>query len=411
MLDLGHIMKTCPAVVLPGGILAGHAADARDAWEQGCRGNPNLIAEAVAAHRQLRGDAMPAELGDLLHEKLPGDPAILQCPAALAAGVGSVTNRGSETDPGAADGREIGYNDELGKSYTEWEGDARGIGDYQFKRMQFDSLAKRYFPIVRCSNHGAQRLNLAADGSIDKSGLYWEENFVDNLPGTRLAPELDSMSHLPMSQLVRPRPSGAADAMPDLRKWFNARFEDPWMYGVPGQERTGFADALAGGLLTSHGIAFEPAGLIQLSGKIEAEAYFEGFGRRMYPTNVNAIGIGRRVEALHVLGGALYGSPKGSVIARLHFHTAEPEEAMTWEWRFGMEVDQLTYGPGEEVDSTETIDAGWTGNYRPGGGTGRKACLFLLRYVNPKPATVIIRLGFADGDGVSAPFTSAITLE
>ena len=370
------------------------------------------MGEALAAYRQNHQGFFPPELGDLIVEKMLSDPNSLKCPAAIAAGLGSVRNPNQVTDPGAADGKVFGYNYEISQKDTAWEGAGYGFSLYRFKQLQMKSLVGQYMPVVRCSHHGPdRRLNLAVDGSIYESGLYWESSFVDILPGSRLAPELVAMSHLPMAQLVRPRSNQATPAMLDLRPWYNARFEDPWVHSETGQELTSFTLDLTAGLFASQTIQFEPAGIVQLNGKVGGEGEFRGYNRLMYPTNVAAIRIGRTFKVMHVLGGVVHRSPANTIVARLQFVAEGIRPPRFWEWRYGTDVSQLSFGPSDRQNESELATVAWTGDFEKEREFGRRAQLFHLRFVNPEPDQVVTQINFGAGDGVSSPFIAAITLE
>ncbi len=377
-----------------------------------CRGNLRLMNEALAAYRLDHQGGFPPKLGDLLGKYLT-DPARLKCSGAEGSGNSGVVDP-TLIDPSANDGHSIGLNWEMSAANPEhWEGNSLGMSFSRFKLLQLHSLVGRFVPVVRCSNHGGGKrwLNLTANGMIYESGVYWEDNFLDILPRPRLAPELIRWGHLPMNQLIAPRPDGATAAMLDLRPWYNARFDDPWIEAYPGQELISFGLSLRDGLLASGRTLFEPAGVIQLNGMATESGYRYGFGHAAYPAMVANIQVSRAFAIMHVLGGVAFGSPDNSSVARFKFFREGSTSPLIWEWRYGVNVAELSFKPGEENDVTKSAVVAWRGDFEKSQVWNRQARLFHVQFVNPEPAAMIASLKFECGEANSGPFIAAITFE
>lgn len=378
-----------------------------------CKQQMLQMGEAIAAYRQDHAGQFPAELGDLYGRYL-SNPAVLKCPAALAAGIAG------QRDPtllelSEKDGAVIGYNWEMIWEDPEfWEGQGWGMKFRDFKRMQLESLIGDHMPVLRCSHHTNikenLKLNLTADGRIYESEDYWECNFVDTLPAYRLAPEMVHMAGTPMSQLVRPRPLHATDDMIDLRSYYNARFEDPWIRTNPGEEWTAFGISLTGGVLRSNELSFDPAGIIQLNGRIDPGG-LNGFSRLKFPTNVNKILINRPFRIMNVIGAVVYPSEIGKIVARITFYSGDDEAIDEWDWKYGIDVSQATAPQAAATARSGALKPAWEGRFRLSDYRGEKAQLFHLRYRRTQSTVPVKYIRFSTGETFSAPLISAITLE
>lgn len=402
------LLLALPMVGLPLGECAGAAAE--DA-KQECRHKLQLLAEALGSYRQDHNGDFPVWLGDL-YPRYVSIAELLQCPAALQDGVAGAANPNLIV-PGEPDPMVVGYTWEMSqKDPPFWDRKSAGMSFAQFKELQGRSLVGKDVPVIRCSHHGEGHvLNLRVDGTIYESGEYWECNFVDQLSGLRLAPLLVDRADRPMSALLRPRPAGATDVMLDLRPWCNARFEDPWVNGEPEKEQIQPDRELGGGVITSQGIAFDAAGIIQLNGKLDLRGEWHGFDRLVYPTAVKSITIKRAFRVMHVLGAVQFEDPPGTAVGTVEFHRtgSSPEK---WSWRYGVDVLNYRFVPGASEPRLESTVVAWTGGFvDPEVQQKQKPRLFHLRFVTEKPKVVVDHLDFLAGEGVSSPFIAAITFE
>ena len=399
-------------LVLPIGMLLSNAigAPGADGDLMRCRQQLRQIGDAVAAYRQDHKGEFPPALGKLFGSYLT-DSSVLQCPAARKVGDVGPSNP-NLLELSGNDGQVVGYTWEMSwEDPMLWEGK---IPFREFRKLQLQSPLGRHVPIVRCTHHPETGdnsvLNLTVDGRIYKSGEYWEANFVETLPGTRLTSELVHLAGIPMAQLVRPRPKIATDAMIDLRERYNARFEDPWVHSHRGEEWTSFLQVLRDGMLTSRGVLFEAAGIIQLNGKIVPDGH-DGYTRLMYPTNAAPIEVNRRCQVLHVLGGVVFTSEPGSVVARLELLGEGAHSLAIWEWKYGIDVARVNYLQGEKPPAGDGVRIAWSGELKHGSGEGRQIRLFHLRFVNSGPDVLVSQIRFSSGNAPSAPFITAITVE
>ncbi len=388
---------------------AGAAASAEEATQK-CRQQLKLLAEALGNYRQDHQGAFPATLGEL-QGKYVSDPDCFKCPAAEKHGTAGPANP-NLVAPGGTDPIVVGYTWEMAAKDPEfWDRSSAGMSFARFKELQRRSLVGKDVPIIRCSHHGEdQVLNLREDGTIYESGEYWECNFVDRLSGLRLAPRLVALADKPISALVPPRPAGAVPSMLDLRPWYNARFQDPWVSDEPEKEQLRPDPELDGGLITHGSMVFDAVGIIQLSGKLEPKGKWFGFYRRVYPSAVKSISVKRSFRLLHVLGAVQFDSPPGTSVGTVEIHRADaaPEK---WTWRYGVDVLNYRFVPGAPEPRLEATTVAWTGAFAHKDAQGEKPRLFHLRFVTAHPEAVVDHLDFLAGEGVSSPFIVAITLE
>jgi hypothetical protein len=413
----GRLCKRGWGIVLVLGLVAtglsreSHAAATSGEHEEDCRRQLYLIAEAIASYRQDHGGSFPARLGELW-PRYVSDARVFCCPAAMARGRGGPANP-SLIVPGEPDGQVIGYTWELSlEDPNFWDRAGYDMTFARFKELQMRSLVGRFLPVVRCSHHGEDRfLNLTVDGTIYESGEYWECNFVDRLSGVRLAPQLVGWADRPMSELVRPRPADAVDSMLDLRPWYNARFEDPWVHCNVGEETLRPGSALEQGVITSLGIRFDAAGIIQLNGLIDRSGgEGGGFNRLVYPKAVNSIPVRRSFRVLHVLGAVLFEDAMGTPVGRIRLHR-NGSGVEEWVWRYGEDVLRYRFALGAAERALGTPVVAWTGEFAHPEGRGWRARLFHMRYETTDPGVPVDHLDFLAGDGVSSAFVAAISFE
>jgi len=379
---------------------------------QTCRQQLRFLAEALGNYRQDHNGAFPIRLGDLSGDYV-SEPTMLQCPEALEQGKAGTADE-HFVDPSKRDGRVVGYTWERSPEDQEgWDRTRWGMSFAKFKDLQYQSLVGKYVPVIRCSHHGKGHvLNLTVAGTIYESGEYWECCFVDQLSYVRSSPLLVAQADRPMSALVRPRPAWATEAMLDLRSWYNARFEDPWVNGEPEMERLRPDQELGSGVITNRGVAFDAAGIIQLNGKVGTNGTWDAYDRLAYPKAVRSININRAFRVMHVLGGVQFADPRGVGVATIQiYRTGSLPE--TWSWRYGVDVLNYRFTPGQAEPRLESAAVAWTGEFAGLEAQERreKPRLFHLRYVTANPDTVVDHLDFLAGEGVSSPFIVAITLE
>ena len=329
---------------------------------QKCRQQLKLLAEALGNYRQDHNGAFPSRLRDLCPKYVP-DESLLRCPAAVQRGTAGTANPNLIV-PGEGDGSVVGYTWEMSpEDPPGWDGQGFGMSFAKFKELQRKSLVGKHFPVIRCSHHGADTfLNLAVDGQIYESGLYWECNYVDQLPAMRLAPVLVELADQPMSALLQPRPAEAIDSMLNLRPWCNARFQDPWVMSDLKMEQFQPDQELGRGVMTNRGVGFDPAGIIQLNGKLNPAGDWHGFSRLAYPTAVKSITIQRSFRVMHVLGAVQFEDPFGTRVGTVEIHRtgSRPEK---WTWRYGVDVLNYRVAPGEPGPQLESTVVAWTGRF------------------------------------------------
>ena len=387
-------------------------ADAEDAKLK-CQQQLKLLAEALGNYRQDHAGAFPDELGDLLRRYVSSEYQ-LECPAANLRGTPGPANT-NLISPGDQDrmGGVVGYTWEMSrKDPNFWEGRNVGMSFARFKELQRRSLVGKHVPIIRCSHHGdGHVLNLREDGTIYESGEYWEYNFVDQIPVVRLGPRRVGAANQPMSALVTPRPAGATEAMLNLRPWYNARFEDPWVMDDPKKEQIEPDRVLNGGVITNRGIVFDAAGIIQINGKICPVDGWQGFSSPSYPRAVKSITVKRPFRVLHVLGAVQFHDDPGTSVGVVEIHRTgvSPEK---WVWRYGRDVLDYRFAVGTAEPRLESTVVAWAGGFvDPEVRKKERPQLFHLRFETAQPGLAVDHLDFLAGDGFSSPFIVGITFE
>lgn len=391
------------------------AAATPEQAQQTCRQQLKLLAEALGNYRQDHNGSFPDQLRQLLPRYVV-DPTLLQCPAALEQGRAGPADPGL-IEPGVRDPSVVGYTWEMSpEDPKDWVGRSLGMSFARFKQLQRRSLVGEYVPVIRCSHHGRDYcLNLTVDGTIYESGKYWECKFVDRIPVVRLDPRLVEQADKLMSELLRPRPAGATEAMVDLRRWCNARFEDPWVNCDPEMEKIQPNQLPGSEIITNRGIAFDAAGIIQVNGKLiqvngnlNPGGDWKGFPELVYPKAVKSIAIKRAFRVMHVLGAVQFEDPQGTAVATVEIHRTGSTEK--WTWRYGVDVLNYRFTPGKSESQLESSVVGWTGRFVHEA-QGQRPRLFHLRFETAQPEVVANDLDFLAGEGVSSAFITAITLE
>ena len=165
------------------------------------------------------------------------------------------------------------------------------------------------------------------------------------------------------------------------------------------------------GVISSQGVDFDAAGIIQLNGKLDPRGAWHGFSRLMYPVAVKSIAIKRAFRVLHVLGAVQFEDPPGTKVGTIEIYRSgpRPEE---WIWRYGVDVLNYRLNSGASEPRLESTVVAWTGSFvDPYVQQRQKPRLFHLRFVTAEPQAVVDHLDFLAGEGVSSPFIVAITLE
>src|SRR5881628_335189 len=154
-----------------------------------CEANLNFIFGAIREYRKQHQDKLPDKLSDLNPQYIH-DLKMLICPYVQRTGglrQWRKQIRELDFDPRTSYGYEFPQKEMLDDL---WRGlPKRTWRDY--KERQVEKLGKLggVVPIVRCHFH-LPRLNLAFDGRIYESELYWEKNFTNLVPEEEMSQAL-----------------------------------------------------------------------------------------------------------------------------------------------------------------------------------------------------------------------------
>ncbi len=279
-------------------LVCGAADDPRELI---CRTNLMLIYDGIQHYRSEYKD-VPQWLSHL-HPRFIADREVLQCPMAKAAGRTSidVTGRRKLHDP------DTSYFYEFNPGEIE---STRGHSNREWKFAQMRVVGP-VVPIVRCLlhreslKHADGVLNLAFNGVIYESGLYWENNFTEIV-----SPDLLTSDHLLAQDtsirlvVVPPRPELATPQQIDLSKFYNVSLQKPaWierdlidLSGVPA------------GLAHWNGVRFDVRGAVQMASKHTAVGVF--------PSGTANIGVGQPCRSIHFVHGAIGVATVGTVLGK-----------------------------------------------------------------------------------------------
>lgn len=399
-----------------GGIASATPSPDLAAEEDACRSNLVQIAQAVQAFRADHDGEFPDGFDELLGDYVTDD-RIFACPAAVRLGREGIAIQ-DVIDPALADPISKGYSWELSRTVMDAHGFEEPMTFRRAKLLQMRTVVGDRVPIVRCFHHRGDAtrrrcLNLTAQGDIYESDLFWEALWVEQVPRPYLAPRWLAGNAAPLRERLPGRPPSADDRMLDLRPWYNARIQEPWIGSAQGEGLPAFDEALTDGLFVHAGVGFDASGLIQLNGRPADPAAGErGWEGPCYPSEVSGITVARSFETLHALGGVLFAGAPDAVVAELRFRFADGETA-TVPWRYGIDVANIGFRDGAEdpaVASPRTTVA-WTGFSEIGAAIGIAGRLFHLEIANPRPGSEVAVIDFVGGFDVPAPFILALTVD
>ena len=358
-----------------------------------CDRRLNLIYGAIQQYRKQHEDLLPRKLSDLMPDFL-NDPNDLVCPFVLTRGGLRTWNKHfTEVSPDAY----TSYSYELSSEplpYNVWRGvDKKTWREFKLRVMQ---EVGPVVPIVRCHDHRPW-LNLAYNGQIYESDLYWEKNFMkdDHL----LTPSRLYASSAPRPRLgpddFPPRDARADTRLIDLTAYYNAALTNSWQ-GFEGNHLAG----LPAGLQEFGGVRFDVRGVIQLHG---TEILIE------FPDRVDGIKVHQKCRRIHFLHAASFPYRSKTTNGLYTFHYVDSRvEVMPVV--YGKQTSDWWFNPDKPAGPTNATVA-WVGGNQAAKAYGRSIRLYLATWENPRPDIEVATISFVVGPTIDGPFLVAITVE
>ncbi|SPE61475.1 conserved hypothetical protein [Verrucomicrobia bacterium] len=373
---------------------ATNAASLAAQEREACTRNLKLIYAAIQAYQNDHKD-VPNWLSDLVPQYLP-DANVLICPVCRRTGK-------TEAAPLADPNLPCSYLYEFCPVYLDTTGITNGPTRTRrdWKRRQM-GLVGSVVPIVRCRNHDPV-LNVAFDGKIYDSTLFWENLFTNRVSAAELTAArlfADDAPPRPRSAAsFPPRDPNARAALLDLTKFYNAALTEAW----EGKTNEDLA-ALPRGIRTFSGVEFDVRGIVQTASRALVD--------KKYPTQVKGIPVRRKCKQLHFLHAVGFGSPadEGVQVGAYFVHFAGNQARLEIPIVYGHDVRDWHTLPDEAPPSGELAVA-WTQDASSAKMVGSPLRLFTTTWTNLAPDTEIESLDFASSVGDAAPFLVAITAE
>jgi hypothetical protein len=368
--------------------------------KQECIHNLNAIYKALEAYQADHKD-LPNWLSDLVPKYL-ADANLLVCPVCRRTGK-------TETAPLADPNISCSYLFEfcpvpLGASAPTAANRTRR----EWKRRQMGLIGSKV-PIVRCRHHDPL-LNLAFDGTVYESPLFWEWTFTNRISAVEFTaarlfandPQTTAQADANQS-ITRRFPARDEKARPqllDLTKFYNAALNESWHGGTEANN----LEALAPGLQTIAGVEFDVRGIIQLAGKSPSSTKF--------PTEVKEIPVHQKCQRLNFLHSAGWGNnaEEGKVLGSYVVHFAANSMRLEIPITYGHAVRDWHVMAGEPPAPKELVVA-WKGENAVSKRTNGSIRLFLTTWTNIVPDIEIETIDFTSSLSSAAPFLIAITAE
>ena len=381
--------------------------------EIACRSQMMIIYEALTYYQDATDGEFPNQLGELVGDYLA--PEVLYCPAAYAKGE-TDSGKAGLIDLSSTDGRIRGYKWELAmdRNYTRKDTKGRIYQWVEYKKLQLKTPAGEWVPMVRCEHHATEsepekRVNLAVNGKIYTSELYWESQFTHLLPYQYMTYDLVEFYVKPLVSFMRQRSPKATPSMIDLRPYANAMPEHPWIWGRWGEEMDEFSSMLSDGIFSSKGINFDISGLIQLGGKL-SDDWRNSFDIKHFPDESKLIRVPAQFTKLHILGGVVFSSDIAAKVAFIELLSGERELLSTIPWEYGSDVVDIFQPVDLKNDLPVRYNIVWTEDVM----RNRKpavASLIQMEFENPVIDQDVAFIRFRAGEHYSSPFILGLTLE
>lgn len=365
----------------------------------GCERNLNQIFEALQKYQEQHGK-LPDKLSDLVPDFVH-DSKTLQCPFVQRT-LDLRSWRERIRLVGSEDRRtSYAYDFCLEKLSPDfWRGVA--LTQRQFKERQKDEVGPAV-PVVRCFAHApwdeGPHLNLAFDGRIYESELYWEHQHAPRFSVADLEPE-KLFAAKPLGRdaflaMLPARDSRADSRLIDLSAAYNGLLSQPWQ-GYPGNDLA----HLPVGLQDFGGVRFDVRGVVQLHGM---------YLPIRHPERVDCIRISRSFRWIHFLHGASLDETTSRKIGSYILHYADGQ-AREKPILYGQDVMDWWVDPKRPARPT-AAQAILTGENEAARSYGRSIRLCQIKWENPRPDVEVASLSFVSEGTKAAPFLVAVTVE
>jgi hypothetical protein len=355
-----------------------------------CRRQLNMVYGALRKFRQQNG-SLPDWLSDLAPEYLH-DSEVLECPFIRSSGMVKEWRASLRVFPVYDDPR---------RAYYGYEFIPMKIPDMpdstcrEFKQRQMRVLGFAV-PIVRCLAH-ERYLNLGFDGTIYKSGLFWENIFVKQPSDENIlhAPFTASFPEYAVRRLLRDRPTRLSSGCLDLSNYYNATLYHLSQVTYEGD----LIENISPGVQKIRGVDYEIRGLVHLTGR--------NFPIDFPQAVKGGISVGKQCAQIHLLHGAMEEAPADSVVATYIFHL-EDGKKYSMPIVYGKDVETRWFDRDESVDIGNS-KAAWVS---PADERSTKSLrLYVNSWKNQSPTSKVTSIEFVSGMTPAAPFLLAITAD
>lgn len=273
-------------------------------------------------------------------------------------------------------------------------------------------------PCLRLELEDGRWLNVAINGWVYESDLYWESEFVHLLPRPFQNPRLLAEDTRSIPERAAKRSSKCGSNQIDLVPKCNAVPSLPWFFGPAWDDASGnkvaggeegpsvFRDWDVDGIREHDGILFDVRGVIQLDGKLQPKSRGVRW-IRSYPREVANIVVNRPARRLHLLAGTIGRAQVGEVVAELHLRFANGEK---------IEL-RLLYGEHVAAADDKAFTSARLHPTSPIAGAPLATpdqVAYSLHHVcltNPQPNSIIRSLDFISGITLAHPYLLALTVE
>ena len=399
-----------------------------------CDRQMRKVFESIQAWRRLHNGQYPPGLADLNFAGLlpsTGDicPEVLRESPGASAAHGGISSRADSADPPGMYEYDLSAKVEDDAFFLP--ADAKPHTRQDLKTILLRRPFFEQVPILRCSSHRAPApakfageddvfRNLTVDGNVYWSGLYWEQQWLDDVPYcARGANVLFGLKGPPFY-------TDRAPALPqalDLRKWSCAFGDQAWWWDFPmfdeGDQRQVAAGLRPlfqenhGRVLTLAGTDWWLDGLVQLQGRVrqKGETIYNAPGLEAFAWKKTDVAVGRRFKSATWLQGTVWTAEAGETAGWLvwHFSDGDTERVPIL---YGHDTARFWAEPAQKAGEKNFAEPVWQ-VHEDAQAAGRERWLRAYRqtWVNPRPAMAVASVDFVSNPACrAAPFLIAINV-
>ena len=363
------------------------------AFREECRLRLGRIHEAILKY-QKEHKALPRWLSDLVPEYV-NDPNVLVCPYVHKSGIAKKYRDKFVVFPVFADPKFCTY------AYEFCLQPISGLPAVTCRSYKQSQMVLVGFgaPIVRCLAHRPV-LNLAFDGSLYESDVFWEDNFVrvpeDEVVLHDILLTVGRADTQPVPRMIQPREAQASARFLDLSKQYNATMLHLGQLDLAGNLLQTFPE----GLTNIGGVKFDVRGLIHLTGRNFPIPF---------PERVDGILVEQKCAQIHFLHGAMFSAAPGTRIASyvVHYQDGRTNEVPVV---YGRDVRTQWHELGRKEEG-EAPKPAWISPPKLEGPRRRALRLYRMDWKNLRPEVEIKEIRFVSHLTDVAPFLVAVTLE